>query len=79
MLHELWDDPESEGRYTFCLSGQRGDEARSLLSSSAKLVWTVEAASHFEAMTAYYKHHGWGVYTTDQAWDLTTYAEHGWE
>lgn len=79
MVHELWDDPEGEGRYTFCLSGPHGDEARSMLSPAARLVWTVEAASHREAMTAYYEHQGWGVYTTDQEWDLKTYAEHGWE
>ncbi|WP_221177491.1 hypothetical protein [Nocardioides marmoriginsengisoli] len=79
LLHELWDDPEDEGRYTFCLSGLRGADARALLSSSARLVWTVEAASHFDAMTAYYEHQGWGVYTTDQEWDHKTYVEHGWE
>lgn len=79
MLHELWDDPEDEGRYTFCLSGPRGDESRAQLSPAARLVWTVEAASHFEAMTAYYEHQGWGAYTTDQEWDHKTYVEHGWE
>jgi hypothetical protein len=79
LLHELWDDPEDEGRYTFCLSGPHGDEARSLLSHRAGLVWTVEAASHFEAMTAYFVHQGWGVYATDQEWDHKTYVELGWE
>lgn len=79
MLHELWDDPESEGRYTFCHSGPRGDEARLLLSRSARLVWTVEASSHFEAMSSYYEHQGWGKYTTDQEWDHISYAELGWE
>lgn len=77
--HELWDEPEDEGRFTFCVSGSRGDEARALLSPAARLVWTVEAASHFEAMTAYDDHQGWGTYMTDEEWDLTTYAEHGWE
>ena len=56
-----------------------GDQARSLLSTSARLIWTVEAASHFEAMTLYYEHIGLGTYTTDQEWDYRTYAEHGWE
>ena len=63
MLHELWD--EGEGRQTFCLAGPAGDAARALLSSAAQLTWTVEAPSHFEAMTLYYEHMGWGVYTTD--------------
>lgn len=79
MLHELWDDPGDEGRYTFCLGGPRGDEARALLSPAARLVWTVEAASHVDAMTAYYEHQGWGVHSTDEDWDHQTYAEHGYE
>jgi hypothetical protein len=53
--------------------------ARGLLSPRARLVWTVEAASHFEAVTLYYEYQGWGTYTTDQEWDRVTYAEHGWE
>lgn len=79
VLHELWDDPEQEGRYLFCLAGSRGDQARATLSPSARLTWTVEADSHFQAMTLYYEHMGWGTYTTDQEWDRRTYAEHGWE
>ena len=78
MLHELWDDPEDEGRFTFCLAGPRGDHARALLSTSAVQVWSVEADSHFEAMTAYHQHMGWGTYKTGQEWDRITYAEHGW-
>lgn len=50
-----------------------------LLSRSARLVWTVEASSHFEAMTLYYEGQGWGEYTTDQKGDLINYAELGWE
>ena len=81
MLHELWSDPDPEmgGEFLFVLAGPYGDEARGTLSPQAKLVWTVEAASHFEAMTLYYEHQGWGTYTTDQEWDFKTYAEHGWE
>jgi hypothetical protein len=78
VLHELWDDPEDEGRYTFCLAGTRGNQARARLSSAAHRAWTVEADSHFDAMTAYYLHMGWGTYTTDQEWDRITYADHGW-
>lgn len=82
MLHELWEDPEPRdgGYLTFCLAGPMGDDARKLLSPEAKRTWTVEAASHFEAMTLYYEHQGWATYTTDYPeWDKTTYADHGWE
>lgn len=78
VLHELWDDPEDEGRYTFCLAGTHGDRARALLSSAAQRTWTVEADSHFDAMTAYYQHMGWGTYATDREWDRITYADQGW-
>lgn len=50
-----------------------------MLSPRAQLVWSVTADSHFEAMTRYYEHQGWGVYTTDQEVDHQTYAEWGWE
>lgn len=79
MLHELWDDPESEGRFLFCLTGPRGEEARATLSQAARLVWTVHAGSHFEAMSLYYERRGWGEYTTDQEWESNTYEELGWE
>jgi hypothetical protein len=79
VLHELWEDPDGDP-YTFLLAGPRGDEARAMLASSARLTWTVEAASHFEAMTRYYKHQGWGEYTTEfPEMDRQTYAERGWE
>lgn len=80
MLHELWEDPNDEGRFTFVLAGPMGDGARALLSESARVTWTVKAASHFEAMTKYYEHQGWGVYTTDYPdVDRQTYRERGWE
>jgi hypothetical protein len=50
-----------------------------MLSAEARLVWTVDASSHLEAMTRYYEHQDWGVYTTDQEWDHTSYEELGWE
>ncbi len=64
LKHELWEERGGE-EYTFCLAGPRGDGARKLLSPDAKLIWTVEAESHFEAMTAYYQFMGWGVYKTE--------------
>ncbi len=77
MLHELW--VEADGQ-TFCLAGPHGDGARAHLGPDAKLTWTVEASSHFEAMTLYYAYMGWGVYTTDSPdIDKQTYAEWGYE
>ena len=43
------------------------------VASDAKLVWTVWAGSHFEAMTLYWNRQEWGTYTTDQAWDYEPY------
>lgn len=73
LLHELW--VESNQEQTFCLAGPMGDDARGLMRPGARLVWTVKAASHFEAMTEYYKHMGWGSYTTEHPWDYEPYPE----
>ncbi len=73
MIHELWED--ADGLDLFCLAGPKGDGARKLLAAGAKLIWTVDANSHYEAMTAYYKFKGWGKYTTDQEWDMQPYPE----
>jgi hypothetical protein len=74
MLHELWVEDETD--WTFCIAGPRGDAARKLLSPSAKLVWAVEANNHFEAMTLYYTHMGWGEYRSDHSeLDKKTYRE----
>ena len=78
MLHELWVD--ADGLDTFCLAGPMGEGARSLLEHPATLVWTVEAKSHFDAMTLYYAHRGWGEYTSEYPdIDAQTYRERGWE
>lgn len=63
MKHELWVDPE--GLDLFCLSGAGGDAARALLPTGSTLEWTVDAASHFEAMTAYYLYRGYGIYASE--------------
>jgi hypothetical protein len=73
LLHELWQ--ELEGAETFCLAGPMGDDARRLLSPGARLVWTVVAGSHFEAMTKYYEHRGWGPYTPVDDWDYQPYLD----
>jgi hypothetical protein len=45
----------------------------------ARLVSTIEAENHFEAMTRYYEQLGWGVYTTDYPEaDRQSYADRGW-
>ncbi len=64
LLHEHWID-DSDGGHMFCLAGPAGDDARASLQGDAKLVWTCEAESAFEAMTKYYEHQGWGTYTSD--------------
>ena len=77
MLHELWVYPEGQ---LLCLAGQHGEQARADLPAGASLTWTVEAESHFEAMTKYYEHMGWGTYTTEfPEIDKQTYAEWGYE
>jgi hypothetical protein len=79
MIHELWEDPDGSP-YSFVLAGPLGDDARAMLTSRARLTWTVEAESHFEAMTKYYEHQDWGTYSTDYPeMDRQTYAERGWE
>jgi hypothetical protein len=74
LLHELWEENDGEG-LTFCLAGPIGDGARGLLRPGAKLIWTVEAECHFDAMTKYYAFMDWGKYTTDQPWDLENYPD----
>ena len=73
LKHEIWVD--TEGLDTFVLAGPMGDDARNLLPAGSKLVWTVEAGSHFEAMTKYYVYRSWGTYTTNQAWDFEPYPD----
>jgi hypothetical protein len=76
LKHELWQDSADDGGdLTFCLAGPHGDGARKLLGPNAKLIWTVEADSHFAAMTTYYEFMGWGSYTTDQEWDMRPYPD----
>lgn len=65
---------------SFCLAGALGDGRRALHSEDAELVWTVDAASHFDAMTLLYEYMGWGGYTTElPEVDRETYTSRGWE
>ncbi len=78
MLHELWLENETE--QTFCLAGPHGNGARAQLSKDARLVWSVEASSHFEAMSLYYSHMGWGEYKSDfMSEDMKSYKDKGIE
>ena len=72
MKHELW---KEKNGYTFCLSGAMGDEARATLESGAALIWTIEADSHFEAMSKYYELMDWGEYKTEFEQDKLAYPE----
>lgn len=74
MLHELWVEPD--GLDTFFLAGPEGDAARALLPRNSRLEWTVDAKSHFEAMTMYYRSRDWSVYTTSlPEIDMIPYAD----
>ena len=78
MKHELWID--KEGMESLVLAGKHGEDARALIGSGSRLVWTFDADSYFEAMTKYYEYMGWGDYHTDYPeHDKKTYAELGWE
>jgi len=79
LKHEVWSyqPPEGDRATSLCLAGPMGDDLRRLLGPTARLITTIEAASHFEAMTEYYKLMGWGAYTAKYAWDLEPYP-HDW-
>lgn len=62
MKHELWLHPD--GLESFILAGAKGNQARAMLPQGSILGWTVDANSHFEAMTRYYEYRQYGTYTT---------------
>ena len=73
LKHEVWKD--ADGLPTCCLAGPDGAGARALVGDGARLVWTFEAACHFEAMSKYNELLGRGPYTTDQPSDYEPYPE----
>ena len=73
LTHELWVEPT--GEQTLCLAGLMGVPARALLPEGSRLTWTVEANSHFEAMSAYHRHMGWAPYQTGFPSDHDPYPE----
>ncbi len=77
LLLEVWQDFGNEGESLPALltAGPRGEAARRLLGPKARLLTTIEASSHFEAMTIYYGLMGWGKYTSSHAWDYQPYPE----
>jgi hypothetical protein len=77
LLLEVWEDFGDRGESLPALhyGGPLGYEARAQLSPKARLVGTIWAGSHFEAMTQYYDLMDWGQYTTDILWDYQPYPE----
>jgi hypothetical protein len=75
LRHEVWID--ADGLPMCCLAGANGDAARKNLESGAKLVWTFEAESHFEAMTKYHQYLGREPYATEHPEDFISYPGKG--
>ena len=60
---------------SFCLAGPMGDGARARLPASAKLVWTVWARTHFEAMSLLHERIGPEPHTSGEPWDFEPYPQ----
>jgi hypothetical protein len=73
LIHEVWID--ADGSPGMCLAGPMGDGFRRLQGPGAKLIATIEASSHFEAMTKYNAMLGRGAYTTNFESDRESYPE----
>jgi hypothetical protein len=73
LIHEVWID--SEGLPGMCLAGPMGKGFRELQGPGAKLIATIEASSHFEAMTKYNAMLERGAYTTEFESDHKIYPE----
>lgn len=77
LLHEVWEAPDEDGQGlpSLQLAGPDGEAARARHGPGARLVTTLWAGSHFEAMTRYYALQDWGVYTTRHAQDYQPYPD----
>lgn len=77
LVHEIWLDRESDGDLSpgLCLAGPMGDGFRALLNEDASKVGEITGSSHFDVMTKYWKHQGWGEYATDHEQDYQPYPE----
>jgi hypothetical protein len=73
---EVWEDFGEGGESLPALlyAGPLRDEPRRL-GPKTRLLTTIWAGSHFEAMTIYYRLMGWGEYSSDQAWDFQPYPQ----
>lgn len=61
LLHQVWDDPESNARMCW-IAGNESDRMRRALHPKAKLVRTFLASSHDDAMRQHYAAESWGEY-----------------
>jgi hypothetical protein len=77
LLLEVWEHRTDGGQSLTSLefAGPRGHASRAHLPPSARLLTTIRASSHYEAMTRYYSLMGWGTYTTAQPSDYEPYPE----
>ena len=67
LLHEVWEELEDAGgpTITLLLAGPGGEAVRRMLGPSARLITTIRAGNHVEAMTLYYRLMGFGEYSVD--------------
>jgi len=73
LTHELWEsiDPVTGAVcHAFFLAKNRATQP---LEPGAKLIWTVEANSHAEAMSKFYEHMNWRIYKAMSVEDWKPY------
>jgi hypothetical protein len=85
LVHEIWEVIDDRGQVlpALCLAGPDGEAFRKRSEQDAvedggslpRCVRKFEANSHFEAMTIFYRHYGWGAYTTGFAADREPYPD----
>ncbi|MEO2219655.1 hypothetical protein ABGV49_21590 [Chromobacterium vaccinii] len=70
LLYEVWEEIDEDGQSLpgLCLAGPDGDGFRALLGPDSRLVTTLYASSHFEAMTKHYEIVGYGEYFNNESW-----------
>lgn len=76
LVHEVWEEVrDGMVLHRCCLAGPGGDGCRRTLAPNARLLTTLEASSHFEAMTEYNRFLGREAYTTNEPWDYQPYPK----
>ncbi|HTU23792.1 MAG TPA: hypothetical protein VMF30_00255 [Pirellulales bacterium] len=76
LLHEVWQwEEDGMPLSSLALAGPGGDGQRAFQPADARLVATLWAVSHCDAMTQYHRLLGREEYTTDQPWDYEPYPE----